>query len=321
MYRIRSDIEKTNYVFIVWSPDYYNHLYRQLILGLVASEIKIAIILNCEDHKNQLILELSYYNIDSSSIEFILANYNSHWIRDYFPLVGKDSSGKLQLIDYNYDKNKRPLDNSISNAVAVFLNIPLVKMDINMEGGNLITDGRGVFIATDHLFRLNGLDNNSKNVKELREYFNNYFDCKELVIVPSLNCEETGHIDVIWSYYQEKKLVHSLISIENNKDNEVINRQIRIIEETYRKLNIDIRIGQLHAASYQEEYDEYSWQYSYVNSIICNKSIILPMYGESTDSEAYKSWSKLMPDHHIYPVYAKELARNYGSLHCISAQF
>ena len=59
---------------------------------------------------------------------------------------------------------------------------------------------------------------------------------------------------------------------------------------------------------------------SYANYLICNHTVLLPVYGQPEDSEAVAVMQQAFPHHEIVPVNCATLVQQFGSLHCISMQ-
>ena len=60
---------------------------------------------------------------------------------------------------------------------------------------------------------------------------------------------------------------------------------------------------------------------SYANFLICNGTIIFPVYGLDTDTEAIRQIREIVQDRYeVIPVNAREIAWGGGSIHCFTQQ-
>ena len=59
---------------------------------------------------------------------------------------------------------------------------------------------------------------------------------------------------------------------------------------------------------------------SYINFYICNHGVIVPIFGDPHDQSAIDTISRLMPDHKVVGIPAREILLGGGNIHCITQQ-
>jgi agmatine/peptidylarginine deiminase len=60
---------------------------------------------------------------------------------------------------------------------------------------------------------------------------------------------------------------------------------------------------------------------SYVNFLLVNGAVLLPVYGDAeADEQAITAMAKACPDRAIVPINCRALIEQNGSLHCITMQ-
>jgi agmatine deiminase len=59
---------------------------------------------------------------------------------------------------------------------------------------------------------------------------------------------------------------------------------------------------------------------SYVNFLMCNAGVIVPVFNNPNDQIAIDILEKAMPDRKIIPLEATEIIWGQGSFHCLSQQ-
>jgi agmatine/peptidylarginine deiminase len=59
---------------------------------------------------------------------------------------------------------------------------------------------------------------------------------------------------------------------------------------------------------------------SYANFLICNKSVLFPIYKQEEDAEALRIIQNAFPNHKIIALNCTPLVQQFGSLHCITMQ-
>ena len=60
---------------------------------------------------------------------------------------------------------------------------------------------------------------------------------------------------------------------------------------------------------------------SYINFLIINNAVLLPIYKSKYDKIVIKKFQKLFPDREIIPIDATILIRQHGSIHCITKEY
>lgn len=90
-----------------------------------------------------------------NNCEFIIANTNSMWTRDYGPLWITNGNNQVCVLDFPYNR-PRPLDNAIPAQLAAYLNVPIYTMGVVHTGGNYMSTGWGIAASTDLVYEENG---------------------------------------------------------------------------------------------------------------------------------------------------------------------
>ena len=89
-----------------------------------------------------------------TNINFGFADSNDSWARDHAPITLYDESGKLLLLDFQFNgwgkKYPSELDNKINPALAEqnCFAAPLKTIDFILEGGSIESDGEGTLLTT-----------------------------------------------------------------------------------------------------------------------------------------------------------------------------
>ena len=76
--------------------------------------------------------------------------HDTIWVRDYGPLFSLDA-GRRTAVDARYPPLGRPLDDRAPAGLATYLGDRLRTVSAALEGGNLLSNGRGLLVATDKL--------------------------------------------------------------------------------------------------------------------------------------------------------------------------
>ena len=125
-----------------------------------------------------------------------------------------------------------------------------------------------------------------------------------------------GHIDTLVRFTPEGNLV--IQAAENRPEDSHYAGLHALVEECKTKLpGRELYLLPL-PDMYSEDGDRLPA--SYANYLICNRTVLLPVYQQQEDAEAVEVMQRAFPHHNIVPVNCATLVQQYGSLHCISMQ-
>ena len=254
---------------------------------------------------------------DMSKVQFILAEANSIWMRDYGPhFIWLD--GAMGIIDSHYYPS-RPKDNFIPSVLGdVHFITPTFDMGLYHSGGNFQAGpNRSGFVTS--LINLDNPVSKGFNEDFIAELFNQYQGIDTLHVMPVLppSVDGTGHIDM-WLYLVDEDSVvisefkpgsdQTAISITNNA--------VAYME------NLGFEVYRLPAWNAQSYI-----HYTYTNGFRVNDRILIPSYGEGNpdyldeDSEALAAWQAAAgPNVEIIPINSHSIIPAAGALHCIVKQ-
>ncbi|MBU1111744.1 MAG: agmatine deiminase family protein, partial [Nanoarchaeota archaeon] len=248
-------------------------------------------------------------NVDLSSIKFFHVPTNDIWVRDFGPttvLMGENSTPVFIWNPYV------PLglpgmlnDENVGAALAMYLNVPVYRLPVIVEGGNIITDGKGTIMMMESV-----LDNNAQvNREGLKEIMKSYLGAENLVTFPAVPGEACGHIDMIVKFIDEDTLIVAEVSNDHPWYNslediaETLSDMTASNGEPYEIVRIML----------PETVDDVQ-EWTYVNSLILNNKVIVPVYGTPEDEIALNVYQEIMPEYEIVSVDESNYAA--GAIHC-----
>lgn len=292
--------------------------YQDLIISAYDNELKTLITnkLNQKKHK---------YNF-----HIYICESNDTWARDHGPITLINEDNEKKILDftfnawggkYSYDK-----DNKITHSLyeqKAYSNTEYQKIDYILEGGSIDTDGNGTLLTTSScLFNKN---RNSSLTKEKNiEYIKKFLNVDNLVVINNsfLYGDDTdGHIDMIARFINNNTIVYTAC---DNPENPNYNSLKKLEDELnnielFKQKNIKLVPLYIPDAIYNE--DNEVLPASYVNFLILNNSVLVPIYDNSKyDDMALTIFKKHLPDRDIIGIDSKIAIRQGGSLHCLTMQ-
>ena len=155
----------------------YEHIWIAMTKALVKGE-NVHLIVYDEKEKEHVKNVLVKEGVDMNRVDFFVYPTDDVWVRDNGPIFAYDSEDNLVVQNWKFNGwgNKAPYkkDNMIPEKIAADLNMPLVNIDMVMEGGALETDGKGTMVST-----LSCVNNDNRtadfSLEEIEDYLTKYY--------------------------------------------------------------------------------------------------------------------------------------------------
>ena len=249
--------------------------------------------------------------------------YGDTWLRDTGPLFvsnGKEVAGTCFKFNgwgeqYNFEGDRKT-----ASAITQFCNLPLRDINLVLEGGAIEVDGVGTAITTKQCV-LNPNRNPNLSKAEIRAALFDALGLKKVLwLNTGLKNDHThGHVDTLVRFCNKAKV----IVMEPYGDDDP-NKQ------TF--LDINHRLSNMTDADEQKltlvkipSPGKIEWRgvvqpASYVNFVITNKKVIVPMYGSKADPIALKIISEQFPKRETVGLDANAILSGGGAFHCITKQ-
>ena len=239
--------------------------------------------------------------LDLFNIKYkLLNNTKDIWLRDFMPV--KTKSGKYVSFRYepSYLENYDELRTDFRSEVAPNLALEnLVFSDINFDGGNVVfSPSKEKVIISDRVYS----ENPSWHKADLTAKLAKLLEAN-VIIIPSLKSDMTGHADGMVRFVDENTVVAnaplSPFGFETKVKKALQNYGFNIIDFPYFYSKGDSVVG------------------CYLNYLATEKFIFLPVFGVDTDNEAIEL-AKNIFGKTIIQVNINEIAADGGLLNCIS---
>ena len=252
------------------------------LIASLSQEDKVVTIVANTAYQNSVISSYTSHGVNLANCEFLIANSNSYWCRDYGPWYIYDGS-EIAIVNFIYNR-PRPDDNDIPIEVADFLNIPLYGMPLAQTGGNYMTDGYGISASSDLVIA----ENPGLTTLEINDLMNDYLGINTYHTIPDPNNTYIDHIDC-WGKF---------LAVDK-----VLIREVPASHAQYDEIEAVADYFASHNCSWGYPYEVYRvytpGNQPYTNSLILNKRVFLPITGGSWDDEAIEAYEEAMPGYEI----------------------
>lgn len=266
----------------------------------------------------------SRYWIDHSQIEIYQHPTNDCWARDHGPAFLINEKGQKLIINWKFNawgkKYIYDLDNQIPGMISKALDLPIVNVDIVMEGGAVEFNGYGTLLTTKSCL-LNPNRNPGLSATEIETYLMNYYGVEQILWLEDgiLGDDTDGHIDDLTRFVNEDTVVTMIENDKSDPNNYPLENNLDLLTR-YRlpdgkKLNI-IKIPMPPPVYHDRE----RLPASYANYYITNNHVVVPVFQTETDEIALKILRQCFPTREVVGIDSNVLIRGLGSFHCLCQQ-
>ncbi len=221
------------------------------------------------------------------------------WARDYMPI--KTKIGKYISFRYepNYLADDPQLRTNFKADIAPYFALPVTYSNINLDGGNVVfSPSKTKAVITDRVFSENPEYDKNTLLTELEKFLE-----AEIIIIPSLKSDMTGHADGVVRFVNENTVLGNASPYKNGYEQKVKRalkkHGISVVDFPYFDSEGISAVG------------------SYLNFLETEKHIFLPVFDNVQDETAVRLANEIF-DKKIITVNINGIAKEGGVLNCIS---
>ncbi len=283
--------------------------------------------------KNEYILD--------ENVTLVPLKYNDCWARDTISSVVLGDRPHIASFGFNAygDGLYRPWDDDdrLDESMAEILGYPLEKVDLVLEGGNIMPDGNGTLFAVKEAI-FNDNRNPGLSLEEIEKRLKDATGSEQIVWIPRglMEDETGGHIDNVMAFADKKTVILSWTDDKDDIQYDVVREAEEAIKNARNADGEPYDIVHLPIAPiyYRNEedsadivYDESSFSRdeglavleTYVNFALVNGAVIVPQFGhKELDEKAVDILKKTFCGRDIIPFYSREASLGGGGLHCLT---
>lgn len=326
--RTAAEWEEVEYLVIRWTSNFQNILRQIVEVGV--SECKVIIATQDQASVSNY---LSSNGVDLTNVSFLNVQSNTIWMRDYAGnTIYSDDVGERALVDWIYNR-PRPYDDAMPVSHANMVSVPIYETisgtnDLVNTGGNFMSDGLGNAFASELILEENEPGNpygvTAKTESEIDNIMQNYMGINNYIKMPILPYDGIHHIDMHMKLLDEETLLVSRYP-DGVADGPQIEANIQYVLNNFQSpFGTPYKVEWVDAPpSTSGLYPDSGGYYrTYSNSLIINKSIIVPIYRPEVDGPALAKYQELMPGYNVVGIDVDNSGENLislsGAIHCIT---
>jgi len=242
---------------------------------------------------------------------------DSVWVRDYGPRTLEGPMG-VRWVDAVYDSDDgRWRDDVAPRAIAKHFEVDYLPVTFEVDGGALISNGEGLCVMTeDSWFELVG----TTSAAGTHDLALVAVGCREVMVVPTLLAEPTGHIDVMAQFTGPRRIM--LASVEATESPEDAARVDQVAEILGKWVGPDG--GRLQIDRVPMPVLDDGEYYSYINGLQLADRYVAPSFKEvdrGRQAAAHAALERAMPGLDLVVVPGSSLRELEGVVHCATLGF
>lgn len=269
----------------------------------------------CNVHEYRLAQKLlADRKIPTTRVHFAELPHDTMWARDYGPVIAQRYDGQPVALNADYSLHARPEDDLLPRRLAASLRIRTTDVPLKIDGGNLLSNGRGLCIATHDLLYANL--SSEQDEKQVRELLRTHYGIVQMVFLEPLAGEPTGHVDMFATFTAPDTVVVGAYDRADDPANAAIldrnAERLAQVQLGRQKLRV-VRIP-------MPPNGDRIWR-SYTNVVYLNHALLLPSYPEldrAGEAAAAAIYRQLLPGWKLVPIRAERVNRLGGALHCVT---
>ncbi len=323
--------EEMKGVVIAWET--YSGVDLYATLASICDQIQetATVYILCEDSsavKNYL----TGKNVPLYNIKYVDTQTNSIWARDYSAnTIYENEVFNNSLVDWQYNRPNRPLDDASPIALASYLNQTIYQTTVAPNklvntGGNFMSDGHGTAFCSKLVLNENasgGGFNNNLSEADVDSIMKKYMGINRYIKMDILPYDGIHHIDMHMKLLDEETLlvgqypdgVSDGPQIEANLQY-VLNNFQSCFNRPYKVIRIPQPPSQ--SGNYPGQPFGNGYYRTYTNALICNDYILVPSYYQKYDTTATRIWNQSMPGYKVKFIDCNDIIAYSGALHCIT---
>jgi len=271
--------------------------------------------------------------------------YNAFWMRDFGPIgVYYGDNDDLGFVSFSYYPG-RPIDDMFPQQLGNILGYSVFENPVEIEGGNIISDGNGRGFYSNVLYPSNR-DTLGPTMEYKEPLTDNqvdsllarYLGFNQSNVLDRLVCDGgTGHIDLYMKMMEEDHFFISQFPDVFNKtqfrDWNTVVQNVNHVQAVQSVYEDDLYISRLPIPT--DDWGSYSKTTcnaffndprNYINGLTVNGTFIFPSYSDNVsgnkagDEAAMELMKLLLPGYKLVPLDSRLLVQWGGAVHCITMQ-
>lgn len=298
-------------------------VYEQLIRTLTKTQ-RVDLLVDPGDEERAVRQRLA----GVKNVAFHSVKHADSWIRDYGPtflVKGPPKQRDLAYVDWIFnawgDKYDALLpDDAIGEALEPILKMPRFEPGVVMEGGAIDVDGQGTVLTTEQCL-LNKNRNPQLMKHHVEGFLQDYLGARKVLwLGEGIEGDDTdGHVDDIARFAAPGVVLAAVEEDRGDANFAPLQENLKRLRAMTDAEGRALRVVEMPMCGWVGD-DEGRLPASYLNFLLANGLVLLPVFGHANDARAQRILEGAFPGRTVVPVQAKDLVLGMGTVHCLSQQ-
>jgi len=299
--------------------------YIRFIAGIVPSE-RVELFVPTPLLNRMVKARMRSGGIDLSRVTIRTVHYSDVWIRDYGPtFVVNPALKRSAMVRWDFNAWGEKYEDQIADGqVPVdmnrWLDLPVFRPGIILEGGSIDTNGRGAVLTTRACL-LNKNRNPNLTKDEIEEYLKEYLGAVKIIwLNRGVAGDDTdGHIDDIARFVAPSTIVCAYEENPADENYAALKENFEILTQATDQEDKPFTVLKLPMPAPVVSGDE-RYPASYTNFYIGNSVVIVPVFDDPHDGDAIRIIQELFPERTVMGINARAMVEGFGTFHCATQQ-
>ncbi len=286
------------------------------IVAAVADSIDVGVLVGSAEDREAAAAALAGRGLATDAVSYLEIPVRSMWVRDFGPIGVQDEQGNLRLVDFHYrERRGNAVDDSVPVHLAELLGVPLRTSDLMIEGGDFLSNGRGLCLSSTRIAERNAYYNDLPP-ERVGEKLSEALGFEQWVPLPHLEGETTGHVDIYLT------MVAPDVVVVGRGDPELDPANAELLDAIAAGFaRIPTMLGELKVERIPMPPHDDERRRTYTNVVFANGVLLVPVYPDvcpKLDAEALAVYRRLLPDWKVVGIDSEGLVGMRGALRCVT---
>ena len=252
---------------------------------------------------------------------------NDSWTRDHGP-ISVEESGHPKILDFTFNgwgKHRHNLDNIITEKLyntGALGTTPYARVAMVLEGGSIESDGEGTLLTTTQCLR-HPNRNPTMSREDIESLLRTELGIDRILWLDhgQVTGDDTdGHIDMLARFCDPHTIAYHSCPDPDDADFASLQAMTAQLETFRDPFGEPYRLVRLPAPGLHRDDGGHRLPASYANFLIINGAVLVPQYGDPSDSAALDTVADRFPGREVVGIDCLPLIEQGGSLHCVTMQ-
>jgi len=282
-------------------------------------------------------------NLLPARVRVVEISSNDAWMRDCGPTFVVNDKGDVRLVDWAFnawgglyfpwDK-----DQMVPLKISELERVDRYKAHLVMEGGSIHVDGEGAVITTEECLLSPGR-NPQLSREEIEENLRDYLSVDKVIwLAKGIDPEETnGHVDDVACFVRPGVVLAAITEDKDDWRSDLLQDNLRRLQTATDAKGRKLEVHTMPMPAIMVITEDEAWGVdsaegsiprapgdktaaSYLNFLIVNGGVIMPVFDDPNDAVALGTLQRLFPDRKVVTVPGREIVLGGGNVHCITQQ-